>query len=81
MLAFRSDLAPLAAIERALRAAGCSWFGVDLDAVALLRDPWDSDAAFSRLASMIRQADHQNAEWRERYLAEHPASRARAGGG
>ena len=33
------------------------------------------------LSSMIRQADLQNAEWRERYLAEHPASSARAGGG
>ncbi|MGA2500976.1 MAG: TIM barrel protein [Tepidisphaeraceae bacterium] len=53
-LAFRSGLAPLAAIERALRAAGCAWFGVDLDPVALLRDPWDTDEAFSRLAKSIR---------------------------
>ncbi|MFI5378823.1 MAG: sugar phosphate isomerase/epimerase family protein [Tepidisphaerales bacterium] len=53
-LAFGSELAPLASIERALRAAGCAWFGVDLDAVALLRDPWDIDEAFSRLAPLIR---------------------------
>jgi len=33
------------------------------------------------LSSMIRQADLQNAQWRERYLAEYPASSARAGGG
>lgn len=53
-LAFRSELAPFASIERALRAAGCVWFGVDLDAVALLRDPWEIDEAFSRLAKVIR---------------------------
>ena len=53
-LAFRSELAPLAAIEQVLRAAGCAWFGVDLDAVALLRDPWEIDEAFSRLAKEIR---------------------------
>src|SRR5688572_22082139 len=36
LLAFRSDLASFAALERALRAAGCPWFGIDLDPVSVL---------------------------------------------
>jgi sugar phosphate isomerase/epimerase len=51
----RSDLASFAALERALRAADCPWFGVDLDPVALLRDEWDADQVFSRLGAQIRR--------------------------
>ena len=53
-VAFRSDLASFAAVERALRAAGCPWFGVDLDPVALLRDEWEADEVFSRLGDLVR---------------------------
>jgi sugar phosphate isomerase/epimerase len=53
-IAFRTELSSLAALERALRAADCPWFGVDLDPVALLRDEWEADEAFSRLGPLIR---------------------------
>lgn len=53
-VAMRSELAGFAAIERALRAADCPWFGVDLDGVAILRDDWPLDEVFSRLGPLIR---------------------------
>ncbi len=53
-IALRSDLASFAAIEHALRAASCPWFGVDLDPVAMLRDVWAGDEIFSRLGEQIR---------------------------
>ena len=60
-LAFRSDLASFAALERALAAAHCPWFGVDLDPVAILRDEWDRDAIFSRLGPAIRHVRARDA--------------------
>ena len=53
-IAFRSDLASFAALERALKSASCPWFGVDLDPVAILRDSWPMDEVFSRLGNLIR---------------------------
>ena len=60
-LAFRSELSSLAALDRALASAGCPWFGVDLDPVAILRDAWDGDEAFSRLGSLIRHVRARDA--------------------
>ena len=54
VLAFRSGLSPLSALERALRAADCPWFGVDLDPAAVLGDAWDLDETFSRLGPHVR---------------------------
>jgi hypothetical protein len=54
VVAFRSDLASLAALERAVVKAGCPWFGIDLDPVAVLRDEWDLDETFSRLGALVR---------------------------
>ncbi|QOV90528.1 sugar phosphate isomerase/epimerase family protein [Humisphaera borealis] len=53
-LALRCDLSSYAALERALKAASCPWFGIDLDPVALLRDEWEPDEVFSRLGELIR---------------------------
>lgn len=53
MLAFRSELASLPALHRAVTSAGCPWFGVDLDPVAVLRDTWDLDETFARFAGQI----------------------------
>src|SRR5581483_1802340 len=53
-LAFRSDLASFAALERALTAARCPWFGVDLDPVSILRDAWETDEVFSRLGPLVQ---------------------------
>ena len=53
IVALRSELASFAALERALRQVNCPWFGVDLDPVAVLRDPWDADEVFSRLGGFI----------------------------
>jgi sugar phosphate isomerase/epimerase len=60
-IAFRSDLASLAALERALSAAACPWFGIDLDPVALLRDEWTADEAFSRLGTLVRHVRGRDA--------------------
>ena len=53
-VAFRSELASFAALERALHQARCPWFGVDLDPVSILRDEWDVDEVFSRLGPLVR---------------------------
>jgi sugar phosphate isomerase/epimerase len=53
-VALRSELASLAAIGRALRAAACPWFGVDLDVAAVLRDRWPIEETFGRLGSEVR---------------------------
>ena len=60
-VAFRSDLASFAALERVLREADCPWFGVDLDPVALLRDAWATDEVFSRLGELIRHVRGRDA--------------------
>ena len=60
-VAFRADLASFAALDRALRAADCPWFGVDLDPVAVLRDRWDADEVFSRLGPLIRHVRARDA--------------------
>jgi sugar phosphate isomerase/epimerase len=60
-VAFRSELASFSALERALQAAACPWFGVDLDPVAVLRDEWDLDEVFSRLGSFFRHVRARDA--------------------
>ncbi|MGB7158244.1 MAG: TIM barrel protein [Tepidisphaeraceae bacterium] len=60
-VAFRSDLAPFAALERAITRARCPWFGVDLDPVAILRDEWPSDDVFSRLGPLVRHVRGRDA--------------------
>jgi sugar phosphate isomerase/epimerase len=60
-VAFRSDLASFAALDRALRAADCPWFGVDLDPVAVLRDDWGVDEVFSRLGPLVRSVRARDA--------------------
>jgi sugar phosphate isomerase/epimerase len=61
VIAFRSELSSLAALERALRAADCPWFGVDLDPAAVLADAWDLDEVFSRLGALIRHVRGRDA--------------------
>src|SRR4051812_6285307 len=60
-VAFRSELAGFAALDRALRRADCPWFGVDLDPVAVLRDEWDADAIFSAVGPLIRHVRARDA--------------------
>jgi sugar phosphate isomerase/epimerase len=61
ILAFRSDLSSYAALDRALRAADCPWFGVDLDPVAVLRDRWPIDDIFARLGPLVRHVRARDA--------------------
>jgi len=61
MIALRSDLAGFAALDRALKAAACPWFGIDLDPVAILRDDWSADEIFSRLGDAIRHVRGRDA--------------------
>jgi sugar phosphate isomerase/epimerase len=59
--AFRSELSSHAALERALRAADCPWFGLDLDPAAVLGDRWDLDEVFSRLGPLVRHVRGRDA--------------------
>jgi sugar phosphate isomerase/epimerase len=61
ILAARSDLASFAALENVTRRSGCSWIGIDLDPVAILRDEWPIDEVFSRLGSLIRHVRARDA--------------------
>ena len=61
VLALRSELSALAALERALRAADCPWFGADLDPAAVLGDEWDLDETFSRLGPHVRHVRGRDA--------------------
>jgi len=60
-IAFRSELASFSAVERALKATACPWFGVELDPVSVLRDEWDVDEVFSRLGSFFRHVRARDA--------------------
>jgi sugar phosphate isomerase/epimerase len=61
VVAFGSELASFAAVGRALAAAACPWFGIDLDPVAMLRDAWPPDEIFSRLGNLIRHVRARDA--------------------
>ena len=60
-VALRSDLSSLSSLARTLRRADCPWFGVDLDPVSILRDPWDVDEVFSRLGPLVRHVRGRDA--------------------
>jgi sugar phosphate isomerase/epimerase len=60
-LALRSELSSFAALDRAMTAARCPWFGVDLDPVAILRDAWTSDEIFSRFGDHVRHVRARDA--------------------
>jgi sugar phosphate isomerase/epimerase len=60
-LALRSELSSFAALDRAIAAARCPWFGVDLDPVAMLRDAWSADEIFSRFGDLIRHVRARDA--------------------
>ena len=60
-LALRSELSSFAALDRAMAAARCPWFGVDLDPVAILRDAWPADEIFSRVGALIRHVRARDA--------------------
>jgi sugar phosphate isomerase/epimerase len=60
-VALRSELSSFAALERAMTAARCPWFGIDLDPVAILRDAWPADEIFSRFGGLIRHVRARDA--------------------
>jgi sugar phosphate isomerase/epimerase len=60
-VAFRCELASFAALERALAAARCPWFGIDLDPVAILRDAWEMREIFSRMGPLVRHVRARDA--------------------
>ena len=61
IVAVRSELSSLAALERTLSSVRCPWFGVDLDPTAVLRDAWDADETFSRLGPQVRHVRGRDA--------------------
>jgi sugar phosphate isomerase/epimerase len=61
IVAIRSDLASFAAIERALKAASCPWFGLDLDPASILRDEWDLHEVLSIFGDLIRHVRGRDA--------------------
>jgi sugar phosphate isomerase/epimerase len=60
-VALSSALSSFAALERAIVAVRCPWFGVDLDAVAMLGDTLTTDEVFSRLAPVVRHVRARDA--------------------
>ncbi|MGD0389193.1 MAG: TIM barrel protein [Tepidisphaeraceae bacterium] len=60
-IAFRSELAAFAVLDRALKTAACPWFGLDLDPVAILKDDWSQDEIFSHLGQQIRHVRARDA--------------------
>jgi sugar phosphate isomerase/epimerase len=60
-IAFSSSLAGFAAVERALLAVRCPWFGIDLDPIATLKDHWPLDEIMSRLGNLIRHVRGRDA--------------------
>jgi sugar phosphate isomerase/epimerase len=60
-IAFRSELASFAALDRALKIAACPWFGLDLDPVAILKDDWSKDDIFSHLGQQIHHVRARDA--------------------
>ena len=60
-LALRSELSSFAALDRAMSATRCPWFGLDLDPVAMLRDAWTADEIFSRFGSLVRHVRARDA--------------------
>ena len=60
-VALHSDLSSFAAVERALQAARCPWFALNLDPVSILRDDWDMDEVFARLGPNIRHVRARDA--------------------
>jgi sugar phosphate isomerase/epimerase len=60
-LAFSNALASFAALQQALSAVRCPWFGVDLDPVAILRDDWSKDEIFSALGPLVRHVRARDA--------------------
>ena len=61
LVAFSSSLAGFSAVDAALSAADCPWFGIDLDPVAIARDRWAADEIFSRLGNQIRHVRGRDA--------------------
>jgi sugar phosphate isomerase/epimerase len=61
ILAMRSQLSGFDALERALRQASCPWFGIDLDPVAILHDPWPIDRVFDQLGPLVRHVRGRDA--------------------
>jgi sugar phosphate isomerase/epimerase len=60
-VALHSDLSSFAAIARALDAARCPWFGLNLDPAAVLRDSWNLDEIFTHLGQLIRHVRARDA--------------------
>jgi sugar phosphate isomerase/epimerase len=60
-IAFHSNLSSHAALDRALRAAACPWFGLDLDPAAVLQDQWPLDETLSRLGPLVRHVRARDA--------------------
>jgi sugar phosphate isomerase/epimerase len=61
IVALRSELSSLAALDRVLTSVRCPWFGVDLDPASVLRDSWDLDETFSRLGPQVRHVRGRDA--------------------
>ncbi len=61
MVAFRSELASYAGLERVLRDVNCPWFGIDLDPAAMLPDRWSFDEILSRLGPLVRHVRGRDA--------------------
>lgn len=61
MLALSGSLSSLASLSSLLKQVDCPWFGVDLDASAVLRDEWSLDEIFDELGPQVRHVRARDA--------------------
>lgn len=54
VLALSTELSSFASLSRLLQGAQCPWFGVDLDPVSVLRDPWNLERVLDGVGSSLR---------------------------
>ena len=60
-LAFSSELSSLASVKRAAVRPQCPLFGVDLDAVSMLRDRWSLDKTLDEVGALTRHVRARDA--------------------
>jgi sugar phosphate isomerase/epimerase len=61
VLAMSSELSSFASLKYAMEQTACPWFGVDLDAVSLLRDQWDAERVLDAVGPLVRHVRARDA--------------------
>ena len=54
IVAWSTELSSFVSLKRAIESAACSWFGVDLDPVSILRDHWQLPRIIASVGPLVR---------------------------